>query len=334
MKKAICWLRGILLLLALLFPVLYTQAQVVSVRDSLMEIAGDSMPEAFRMLPELFVTPDGSNPVDYILDNVARKAQENRKALNYTATTTFHVYACNMDLLPQFLSKTQNWVVKTGMGLMGMRAMYNYVTSHEEMALGINITQKGKGGNTDYSNEHILFSPSDMPEKVESQIIKMAKFPLFDAVYGDKNLLDKKKRHKIYDIEFIGTAEEEDGSIYYILKVWRNKGKTYQRTTTLHIADGSWGVLRQENNSSTMSSYIRCENVSGILMPVRCVQTPITMTMDELTSKAQNSIAKMEQEGKEPSKSTKKLLKRVEKVANGTKRDAPMMKYSFEVHYH
>jgi hypothetical protein len=58
------------------------------------------------------------------------------------------------------------------------------------------------------------------------------------------------------------------------------------------------------------------------------------MTMDELTSKAQNSIAKMEQEGKEPSKSTKKLLKRVEKVANGTKRDAPMMKYSFEVHYH
>ena len=80
-----------ILFLTLLFTATHASAQVISVRDSLMEIEGDTMPEPFRMLPELFVTPDGSNPVDYILDNVARKAQENRKALDYTATTTFHV---------------------------------------------------------------------------------------------------------------------------------------------------------------------------------------------------------------------------------------------------
>lgn len=333
MKTLLTALRQILFL-ALLCTTTQASAQVISVRDSLMEIEGDTMPEPFRILPELFVTPDGSNPVDYILDNVARKAHENRKALNYTATTTFHVYASNMDLLPQFLSKTQNWAVKTGMGLMGMRAMYNYVTSQEETGLGISVTQKARGNDTDYSDERILFSPSDMPEKVGQQIMKMARFPMFDTVYGDKNLLDRKKRHKVYEIEYIGTAEEEDGSLYYILKVWRNKGKAYQRITTLHIADGSWGVLRQENRSSLMSSYIQCERISGILLPVKCVQTPNTMSMEELAAKAKASIARMEKEGKEPSKRMQKLLNRVEKVADGTRRDAPMMKYSFEVHYH
>lgn len=333
MKTLFTALRQILFL-ALLFTATHASAQVISVRDSLMEIEGDTMPEPFRILPELFVTPDGSNPVDYILDNVARKAQENRKALNYTATTTFHVYASNMDLLPQFLSKTQNWAVKTGMGLMGMRAMYNYVTSHEETGLGISVTQKAKGNDTDYSDERILFSPSDMPEKVGQQIMKMARFPMFDAVYGDKNLLDRKKRHKVYEIEYIGTAEEEDGSLYYILKVWRNKGKAYQRITTLHIADGSWGVLRQENRSSLMSSYIQCENISGVLLPVKCVQNPNPMSMEELAGKAKKSIMAGKLDKDKVSKRSKKLLERIEKVANGTRKDAPMMKYSFTVDYH
>ena len=239
-----------------------------------------------------------------------------------------------MDLLPQFLSKTQNWAVKTGMGLMGMRAMYNYVTSHEETGLGISVTQKAKGNDTDYSDERILFSPSDMPEKVGQQIMKMACFPMFDAIYGDKNLLDRKKRHKVYEIEYIGTAEEKDGGLYYILKVWRNKGKAYQRITTLHIADGSWGVLRQENRSSLMSSYIQCENVSGILLPVKCVQNPNPMSMEELAAKAKRSITNGRLDKGKVSKRSKKLLERIEKVANGTRKDAPMMKYSFEVRYH
>lgn len=164
--------------------------------------------------------------------------------------------------------------------------------------------------------------------------MKMARFPMFDAIYGDNNLLDRKKRHKVYEIEYIGTAEEENGGLYYILKVWRNKGKAYQRITTLHIADGSWGVLRQENRSSLMSSYIQCENVSGILLPVKCVQTPNTMSMEELAAKAKRSITNGRLDKGKVSKRSKKLLERIEKVANGTRKDAPMMKYSFEVRYH
>ena len=333
MKEHLLTLR-LFLILALHWAAQNASAQVISVRDSLMDIEADTMPEPFRMLPELFVTPDGSNPVDYILDNVARKAQENRKTLNYTSTTTFHVYASNMDLLPQFLSKTQNWAVKTGMGLMGMRAMYNYVTSHEETALGISVTQKARGNDTDYSEEHILFSPSDMPEKAGEQIMKMARFPMFDAVYGDKSLLDRKKRHKVYEIEYIGTAEEKDGSLYYILKIWRNKGKAYQRITTLHIADGSWGVLRQENRSSLMSSYIQCENISGVLLPIKCVQNPNPMSMEELAAKAKRSITNRKLDKGKVSKRSKKLLERIEKVASGEQRDAPMIRYSFAVVYH
>lgn len=74
MKEHFLTLR-LFLILALHWAAQNASAQVISVRDSLMDIEADTMPEPFRMLPELFVTPDGSNPVDYILDNVAGKAK-------------------------------------------------------------------------------------------------------------------------------------------------------------------------------------------------------------------------------------------------------------------
>lgn len=311
----------------------HTSAQILSVQDNLMELEDDTMPEPVIMMRELLVTPDGSDPVDYILNNVARKANENRKKLNYTATTEFSLYSSNMDLLPQFLSSTQNWLVKTALGFMGMRAIYNYVTAHEELAIGISITQRAKGKETDYTDRQILFSPNDMPENVGKQIMELGEFPLFDVVYGNKKLLDQKKRHKAYDIEFIGSAEEEDGTLYYILKVWRNKGKASQSETTLHITDGTWGVLRQENKSSNVTTYIQCANISSIFLPVKCVQDPNPMSLEELAKIAKEELSKDNEDDKEMAKSERKLIERIEKVAQGERKDAPMMKYSYDVRY-
>lgn len=311
----------------------HTSAQILSVQDNLMELEDDTMPEPVIMMRELLVTPDGSDPVDYILNNVARKANENRKKLNYTATTEFSLYSSNMDLLPQFLSSTQNWLVKTALGFMGMRAIYNYVTAHEELAIGISITQRAKGKETDYTDRQILFSTNDMPENVGKQIMELGEFPLFDVVYGNKKLLDQKKRHKAYDIEFIGSAEEEDGTLYYILKVWRNKGKASQSETTLHITDGTWGVLRQENKSSNVTTYIQCANISSIFLPVKCVQDPNPMSLEELAKIAKEELSKDNEDDKEMAKSERKLIERIEKVAQGERKDAPMMKYSYDVRY-
>lgn len=311
----------------------HTSAQIPSVQDNLMELEDDTMPEPVIMMRELLVTPDGSDPVDYILNNVARKAKENRKKLNYTATTEFSLYSSNMDLLPQFLSSTQNWLVKTALGFMGMRAIYNYVTAHEELAIGISITQCAKGNDTDYTDRHIRFSPNDMPENVGKQIMELGEFPLFDVVYGNNKLLDQKKRHKAYDIEFIGSAEEEDGTLYYILKVWRNKGKASQSETTIHITDGTWGVLRKENKSSNVTTYIQCANISGIFLPVKCVQDPNPMSLEELAKIAKEELSKDNEDDKKLDKSERKLIERIEKVAKGERRDAPMMKYSYDVRY-
>ena len=83
-----------------------------------------------------------------------------------------------------------------------------------------------------------------------------------------------------------------------------------------------------------MSSYIQCENISGVLLPVKCVQNPNPMSMEELAAKAKRSITNGRLDKGKVSKRSKKLLERIEKVANGTRKDAPMMRYSFTVDYH
>lgn len=324
----------IVLIIATSISCTFSFAQTLSVQDNLMKLEGDTMPEPLTIMRELLVTPDSSSAEDYILDKVAQKAKENRKKLDFTATTEYFIYASNMDLIPKFLSKSQNWLLKSVMGLAGLRAMYNYVTSNRETSIGFSVTQQAKGKDIKYTDSKILFSPAEMPEKVGKQVIKLAKTDLFDALYAEKYITDKKERHRAYDIEYIGSAEEEDGSLYYILKIWKYKGKSYQDEFTLHIADGTWGILRKENKSSGSFTYIQSRYVNGILLPAKCVDDPTPMSMEELVKEAEKEIQKNREKGETISKSELKLLERIEKVAKGGRRDAPMMKFSYEVKYH
>lgn len=333
MEKTFSIIR-IFSILAILAISLQASAQTISVRDSIMALEGDTMPEPFRILPELFVTPDGSSPEDYILNKVAQKAKENRKTLNYTADMVYYIYASNMDLLPEFLGKTGNWFMKTAMGFMGIKALYNYITSNEEAAIGVSVTHLTKKGDTKFKDGKIIYCPAEMPEKVGKQVIGLAENSLFDELYGNKHLFNEKKRHKVYDeIKYIGTAEEPDGTLYYVIRIRHEVGTKRQWETTLHITDGTWGILRKQHKSQHSSIYVECKNFSGVYLPVKCVEDPTPMSMEEFTRDAREALTKNVEPDEEMNKYARKMLERMEKLANGERRNAPMTKYTYDVTY-
>lgn len=336
MEKKNIFIRTILIATALI-TCTHSMAQISVVQDvqkNLQELQGDTMPDPIIM-KELLITPDGSNPVDYILNNVARKKKENQQNLQYKATTECFLYSYNMDLLPQVMTKTQNWLIKTALGIIGMRSIYNYVTSCKEAGFGVKVTQEVQGRSIQYSDEEVLFAPDDAPQKVTKQIIKHAKFSLFNTLYGDNLLYNEEKRHKFYDIEFIGSAEKEDGSLYYILKFWRHKGdEDLETETTLHIEDGSWGILRKEVKSTGTYSYIESTNVSGVLLPAKYVEDPSRSSLEELIKEIKEDIEKDEEKGKKASKRKRKFIDKIEKLAKSGRNEAPDMKISFNVTYH
>ena len=322
-----------LIILLMLCP--RTWAQSVSGEDSIPLMLHDSMPEPFRMLPELFVTPDDSDPVDYILGHVARKAEENSRTLNYNAKASVTLSAKNMDIVPQLLSKTQNWMLKTILGMVGLRTTYNYVTRHEEVGIAFSYSQSAQKGKVRTYDKVITEAPEDMPDKVGEQVMKVADLNLFDVLYTDNDYLDQKKRHKNYIAEYRGTAEDQDGTVYYIISLVKSEGKKHKSVTTLHITEKDWGILRYEHRSPFSFMYVQCKNISGVYLPVHSVTDPTPISLSDLTKEAKKTLEQQrEEKGKKKlPKSQRKLLERAERLIQGGRNGVPSLRYRISVSY-
>ena len=287
----------------------------------------DTINEPLFIMRELLVTPDGSDPVTYILDNVYRKAKENRKRLNYTANADISVMVRDVDIIPEIAPKTLMFAAQMYLRTKGLWGLFNYAMSRPTTGVHLQTTHTARNGKVQYGKGKILQGPSDMKEKIQRQLFDFCEFDLFDELYGENTLCDPKYRQK-FEIKMEGTFEE-GGKTIYILKARRYHGELRERQT-LHIVDGTWGIRRAEYTTRIFRSYRECKDIGGgVYMPWRKVDNPVQFDLNKAIEKGHQLLESREK----VKRMERKTLQRAEKVSKGTRTYSPMVKMGYEIHY-
>lgn len=287
----------------------------------------DTIAEPVTMMSELLVTPDGSDPVSYILDNVAKRARQNRKRLNYQAYADVQLIVRDADIIPQVMPKTLMFLGQLYLRSKGMWSLFKYATSRPSVQATLRTNHSCKSGRVKYGKGEILTGPADMKKKVGNQLLEICQFNLFDEIYGSNTIVDADYRKK-FDITFVGSTEE-NGQIIFVLKARRKHGEL-RETQTLHVIDKQWGILRAEYSSRIFRSYRECKDIGGgIYMPWRKVDNPVQFDLDTAIDKAR----KMLENKKKVRNMERKTLQRAEKLAKGERQYKPMIKMGYEIRY-
>ena len=287
----------------------------------------DTIAEPVTLLSEVIVTPDGSDPVAYILDNVYRRSLQNRKRLTYAATADVSILVRDADIIPKVMPKTLMLAAQMYLRTRGLWGLFDYAISRPSFEADLRTVHSCHGGKVRYGEGQVLRAPSDMKAKTRRQMLGMCEFDLFDELYGEHTLVDPKYRRK-FAITVAGSFEE-DGQLIYVLKARRYHGEL-RETQTLHVVDGAWGIRRAEYNTRIFRSYRECVPIrDGVYMPCRKVDNPVQFNLEKAIQKGKELLDKK----KKVRRMEHKTLRRAEKLAKGERDYAPMMKLGYEITY-
>lgn len=287
----------------------------------------DTIAEPVTLMKELLVTPDGSAPATYILDNVYRRSIANRKRLDYTAQAHVDVVVRDADIIPMVMPRTLMLAAQMYLRTKGLWALFDYATSRPSAQATLRTRHTCKHGKVKYSEGRILQAPADMKKKIGSQLLAMCEFDLFDELYGEKTLVNPDYRRK-FAITYEGSFDE-NGKTIFILKARRYHGELHE-TQTLHVVDREWGIRRAEYNTRIFRSFRECMPIQdGIYMPHRKVDNPVQFNLEKAIQKGRELLDKK----KKVRRMESKTLKRAEKLAEGTRDYRPMVKIGYQITY-
>ncbi len=287
----------------------------------------DTIAEPVTLMRELLVTPDGSTPVTYILNNVYRRSVTNRKRLDYSAQAHVDVIVRDADIIPKVMPRTLMFAAQMYLRTKGMWALFDYATSRPSAQATLRTRHTCKHGKVKYTDGQILQAPADLKKKIGSQLLEMCEFDLFDELYGEKTLVNPDYRRK-FAITYEGSFDE-DGKTVFVLKARRYHGELHE-TQTLHIVDREWGIRRAEYNTRIFRSFRECIPIQdGIYMPHRKVDNPVQFNLEKAIQKGRELLEKK----KKVRRMESKTLKRAEKLAQGTRDYSPMVKIGYQITY-
>lgn len=287
----------------------------------------DTLAEPVTMMREVLITPDGSDPVTYILNKVYQRSLENRKRLNYSASADVDVLLRDADVIPKVMPKTLMFAAQMYLRTKGLWKLFDYAMSRPSAEAQLRCYHTCHGGKVKYGKGQILRAPEDMRKKVGDQLLKLCEFELFDELYGEETLVNPKYRKK-FKIRFEGSFEE-DGKTVYLLTAARRRGALHE-AQALHVVDGTWGILRSVYITRIFRTFRICKPIQGdIYMPWRKVDNPVEFNLEKAIEKGREMLAKE----KNPTNMEKKTLRRAEELAKGERDFKPMVKVGYEIHY-
>lgn len=288
----------------------------------------DTIAERVTVMPELLVTPDGSDPVTYILNQVYHRSIENRRHLTYSATANVQFVVRDADVIPKVMPRTLMLAAQMYLRTKGAWALFDYALSRPKAEASLrNHHTRQDGGKPIYDESEILQAPSDMSRKVRRQLMELCEFDLFDELYGEETLVNPEYRRK-FAVKYEGSFEE-DGKTIFVLKARRHHGEL-RETQTLHVVDREWGIRRAEYNTRIFRSYRECIPIrSGIYMPCRKVDNPVQYNLKKAIEKGHELLDKKSK----VRRMERKTLQRAENLAKGPRDYQPMVKVGYEIKY-
>lgn len=308
-----------------------TQRQDVTIPGS--DSLSFSLAEQPLQLSEVFLTPDGRDPAEYILTKVADMAAANRKRLSgYTAQVDYVIAARDLDVLPMLAGKTMMFMLRSVLSLSGYGALFDYCLSNSSVSAQMSVTHNFTKGKTRHSGQVVTHSSPVMDEKVQKQLLKTTAVELYDELYGDDWFyLNPKMRHKRYDFRLCGTYEDGGRTIDVIEGTSRDT-TSIRSSLRMLVVEDAWGILSFEYRVSQLHQRTECREVApGLYLPISNVLEP--MGDIDLNSMLREAKDKTAAESKKLSRSDRHAFERVDRILSGERQFRPSMSQSFTARY-
>ena len=284
---------------------------------------GDSM-YVTTMAP-LVVTPHGEDPALYILKQVAAKAKENAKTLEFEATVRDVMGCRDMNILLNALPKAMKFFMKIAMKMSGMWPLIDYFTGNKEVSVITECDLFFSRKKIEIERQQVMDASPDLNEKQVNALFKVTTFNPFTALYGDDRRWHPKEA-KGFGFKVVG-ALEEDGEVIDVLA-----GKKDRTKVTIFVVEDSWGIKRVEYTHPMGTGILEARNVGhDVYLPVSYKLRPnyTGLPADSL----QKLIRKELESGEKIKRRGRSIMKRVDKQLDKNPEASPGLTFSYRVNY-
>lgn len=227
------------------------------------------------MLAAAYLTPEGWSASKYILSQVWKTADRNRKKIaGYQADVTYNIASHGIPEVSTILSWFKIGLLKIAAGRFGYTPLLKYVLSHDDFYAKASLHRVVKGSKATDSDNRLLESSAPLPPKVSDNILSLFSFVnLYEMLYGEGNEWGKKFSSK-HEFELVGTYEW--GRHLVDILTWQDKNSKVR--ATVHVVEDIWGVLKIEIGRGPEVITCEARDVGeGIFMPICFIVKPELM---------------------------------------------------------
>ena len=217
-------------------------------------------------LTTVYITPKNQDPATFILGKLQTTAAANKSRLKGYSVNCEGTYSIkNADKLSEMmdlvLTGFQKKIVRMALSLMGIKKMFDLFTRYPE--LKFKATMPCQYSNGSFKKGTLAIQSPQLSDDDKATLKKhFSASEVFQSIYGNDCLWSKKKSKK-NEWTFAGSYDEDNKTIDKLIC------KTAKGTTTLHVVDGEWGILKIEEQDKNTYSVRECREVAdGLYLPV------------------------------------------------------------------
>ena len=250
-------------------------------------VNNETLSEKLLLLPPSIVTVDGESPAHYVLRHVWDQADVNRKRIDSWQAEVKYEFGMNgVEMIVKIIPKKIINMFKLASAVIGYRKIISLVLDHPSLKAKVSLLRTYAKGKVKDSEQKVVYS-SDKLTDGEQKTLYSNKFliepDLFDEIYDAEK--DWGRKGKARDkFELVGSYEQDGKTIdvleYKTVRTEESKKvneqgdtikvkKNNTLTTSLHVVEDLWGILKVEKKSDTTHSLSESRDLGGgIYMPI------------------------------------------------------------------
>lgn len=224
------------------------------------------------MLAASYVTADGKDPAEYILEQVWKTADKNRKKVkNYNAHVEYTLATHELPMVAHILPGFTLMMAQIAAGFMGIGPVMDYSIKHNDLFATVELDRQVKNGVRKDSNHKILEMTPGLPKSVQNNVTSIfGKIDLYGLLYGKQNAWGRKFTRRS-DFELSGSYNYGD----YIVDVLYWKDPNSDATATIHVIEDNWSILKVQVGRQEEAVQCEARDIGGgIFLPVSFVMKP------------------------------------------------------------
>lgn len=224
------------------------------------------------MLAASYVTADGKDPAEYILEQVWKTADKNRKKVkNYSAHVEYTLATHELPMVAHILPGFTLMMAQVAAGFMGIGPVLDYSIKHDDLFATVSLDRRVKNGSRKDSNHQILDMTPGLPKSVQKNVKSIfGKIDLYGLLYGGQNAWGRKFTRRS---DFKLTGSYNYGN--YIVDVLYWKDPNTDASATIHVLEDNWSILKIQVGRQEEAVQCEARDIGGgIFLPVSFVMKP------------------------------------------------------------